>query len=110
MAGLKTIYIYTEDIYPGMKYMRDDQDRLDLIGQILHTGYGIKIHKHSQTPAHQNTVISPFTESIRGRANNTPLTMQILRNAGSMTGMQQLKAANDLLEEYDIYLEKAEWE
>jgi len=27
-----------------------------------------------------------------------------------MTGMQQLKAANDLLEEYDIYLEKAEWE
>ena len=107
MAGLKTILIYTEDIVPGVMLMRDKLNRLDLIGQILHTGYGIKIHEGIPTPAHQNTIIHPFTEGIRGRANNTPLTMNLLKNAQKMTGLQQLNAANDLLEEYDIYLEKA---
>jgi len=62
MAGLKTIYIYTEDIYPGMKYMRDNQDRLDLIGQILYSGYGIKIHN---TVKHRHTKTQLFPPSQR---------------------------------------------
>lgn len=107
MAGLKTIPIYTEDIVPGTKYMLDKKKRLDLIGQILTTGFGIKIHEGIETPAHQNTVIHPFTRGIRGRANNTPLTMQILKNAATLSGKQQLEAANVLLEPYDIYLEQA---
>lgn len=108
MAGLKTILIYTEDIIQGTKYMLDKEGRLDLMGQILFTGYKIKIHEQTVSPAHQNLVIHPFTEGIRGRANNTPLTMTLLRNAQRLSPRKQLEAANDLLEQYDIYLEEAE--
>ena len=85
--------------------MLDKEGRLDLMGQILFTGYKIKVHAQIPTPAHQNIILSPFTEGIRGRANNTPLTMTILRNAQRLTPRKQVDVANDLLEQYDIYLE-----
>lgn len=106
MPGLKTILIHTEDIIPGAKKMIDSQGRYDLLAQILYTGYNIKIHDHSTSPADQQTLISPFTTSVRGKVHCTPLCLKILRNA-SLSAKQQLDEANDLLEPYDIYLERA---
>lgn len=104
--GCKTILICTEDIIPNVKMMKDKADRLDLIGQILHTGYGVKIQDHSESPAHQGTVVHPFSVKIRDRAHNTDLTLKILKNAERLSGRKQLDAANELLDEYDIYLER----
>lgn len=105
MAGLKTIPIYTSDILPGATKMLDKEGRLDLMGQILFSGYNIKVHEHSTSPADQGTSLYPFSVRVRGRAHNTELTLKILRNAANLSAKKQVEAANDLLEEYDIYLE-----
>lgn len=106
MAGLTTILIATEDIIKGIPTMMDKIGRLDLLGQILFTGYGIRIDSKSRTPAELGEfTIAPFTFSIRGTIQNSSLTLALLRNASTMSGKQQLEAANELLEEHDIYLE-----
>ena len=107
MPGLKTILIYTEDIIPGTRWMLDNKGRLDLLGQILFTGYGIKVHEHIESPAHQGTTLHPFTVRVRKRVHNTELTIKLLKNADTLSGKKQLEVANELLEEHDIYLEKA---
>lgn len=104
MAGLKTITIYTSDIIKGTPKMTDKLGRLDLLGQIL-SAYKIKVHPHSTSPADQNTCLPPFSVIARGEVHNTELTIQLLRNAEILTGKQQVEAANDLLENHDIYLE-----
>lgn len=105
MAGLRTILIDASQIKCAPKWMRDTNNNYDLMGQIL-KGLGISVHKHTETPAHQNTVAFPFTEAVRGRSNNTPLTMRILANSVERTPRKQIELANDLLEDYDIYLEE----
>jgi hypothetical protein len=107
MAGLRTILIHTSDIIPGTKKMKDKLGRLDLLGQILFTGYKVRIIEHSTSPADQGTVIHPFSVYVRGRAHNTELTLKLLRNAETLSGRKQVEEANKLLEEYDIYLELA---
>ena len=107
MAGLKTIPIYVEDIVQGAPKMKDSLGRLDLLGQILMTGYEVKIHSHSETPASQSTVIHPFSVKVRGRVHCTELCLKILRNASSLPPRKQVEEANKLLEPYDIYLEEA---
>ena len=72
------IVIYTDDIHTGCKYMMDNSNRLDLLGQILFTGYNIKIHHHMESPAEQQDLIHPFTTLRRNRCYNTPLTLQLL--------------------------------
>lgn len=106
MAGLKTIPIYTADIIKGTRWMKDNQGRLDLLGQILFTGYGIKIHTHVESPAHQGVILHPFTVRARNRIHNTELTIKLLQNADILSGRKQLEVANVLLEELDIYLER----
>ena len=100
------ILIIPEDIQQRTKFMRDSQDRLDLLGQILTTGFEIKVHKHAVSPADQGTLLAPFTVYVRGRTHNTPLTLQLLRNADHYTPKKQIEQANILLEEHDIYLEE----
>ena len=104
MPGLKTILICTEDIIAGADKMQDKLGRLDLIGQILKTGYKIRIEPEARTPACQGTLVHPFTFCIRGRVQNSDITIKILKNA-NLSGIRQLELANDLLEEYDLYLE-----
>ena len=104
MAGTKTILIYAEDIIPGINKMRDKkgpEGRLDLMGQILVTGYGVKVHDNAESPAQQNTAIHPFSRMIRGRANNTELTQTILMNADRLSGKKQVEIANILLDKYE---------
>ncbi len=107
MAGLKTILIYPEDIIPNCPFMLDSEERLDLLGQILHTGYSVNVFEKTASPACNDTVINPFSIMYRGKAFNTPLTLKILANARTMSGHTQITAANVLLEEHDIYLEIA---
>jgi hypothetical protein len=104
--GLKTILICTTDIKPGMKWMLDKHGRMDLLGQILLTGYSIKVQPLIESPAHQGTLLHPFTVFARNRIHNTALTIQLLKNGEYLSGYKQLLAANILLEEYDIYLEQ----
>lgn len=106
MPGCKTITIVTEDIVPKASKMLDKLGRMDLLGQILHTGYGIDVHSHHITPACTNHCVHPFTSRIRNICYNTELTLTLLRNA-KYTGLKQLELANELLEEHDIILEQA---
>jgi hypothetical protein len=105
--ALKTILIYTEDIKPGMKWMLDKQGRMDLLGQILYTGYGIKVHPMIESPAHQGTLLTPFTVVARNRVHNTALTIALLKNGEILSGIKQVEQANILLDEHCIVLEKA---
>jgi len=104
--GMKTIFICTADIKPGMKWMLDKQGRMCLLGQILLTGYNIKVQTFCESPAHQGTLLHPFTVQARNRIHNTELTIRMLKNGESLSGLKQLQLANDLLEEHDIYLEQ----
>jgi hypothetical protein len=107
---MKTILIVTEDIIPGTKYMKDSHGRLDLLGQILFTGYGIKIHNQIETPAHQGTSIHPFTVTARERVHNTELTLRLLQNAEILSGRRQVEEANKLfiMRDVPITLERVE--
>ena len=100
------IPIYTEDIVPGTIYMKDKAGRLDLLGQILSTGYHLYVHEKRESPSEENYAIHPFTVMYREKAYNTTLTLKILSNA-SLPGKKQLELANVLLDEFDILLEKA---
>ena len=104
--GCKTILICTTDIKPGMKWMLDKHGRMCLLGQILYTGFNIKVHPMIESPAHQGTLLHPFTVQARNRIHNTELTIQLLKNGEKYSGLKQLEAANILLDEYDIYLEQ----
>ena|SRR6056297_1148828 len=103
---LRTILICTEDIVPGTRWMLDKKGRMCLLGQILFTGYQIKVHSNIESPAHQGTLLHPFTVKARSRIHNTELTIQLLKNGEKYSGLKQLNLANDLLEDYSIYLEK----
>jgi len=103
----KCIPIYTEDIRSTQDYMNNRDGSYDLLGQILTTGYGIKVHRQAETPANQGTLIHPFTVKARNRIHNTELCIQILLNSQLMDGRRQLEEANKLLDEYDILLEEA---
>ena len=110
---MKVIPIVTEDIIKGTRYMRDKFDRLDLLGQILFTGYQLKIiNKNTQydnppkTPADLKISLHPFTKQIRGSYVNTPLTLQLLENAELYGGSQQLEEANKLLAPFSIQLQR----
>lgn len=90
-----------------MLVIKNGIHRMDLIGQILHIGYGIKIEEKTRTPACQDTILSPFSRKIRGIATNTDLTYSLI-SLENYKGPQQIREANRLLAPYSIVLEPFE--
>jgi len=101
---MKDIIIYTDDIIPNAKYMNDDKGRLDLLGQLLFTGYGINIPYKTRTPQDLNRAIKDFVICVRGYCYcNTPLTLSLLAIT-SLPGKRQLGEANKILNPKSINL------
>ena len=105
---MKLIPIHTCDILRNSPYLHDTQGRLDLLGQIILTGYNIPVPMKTRTPAELDTTIYPFTTMIRQYSRcNTALTLDLLANIG-LSGKQQLKEANKLLLKFQIQLEEVD--
>jgi len=101
---MKNINIYPEDIIPNSKYMCDSSGRLDLLGQILFTGYGIPIPFKTRTPSDLECAIRNFVVCIRGyKYCDTALSLSLLA-LDSSPGNKQIEAANKLLFPYGIQL------
>ena len=100
---MKEIPIYIEDILPSQKKLQDSKGRLDLLGQILKSGYNISIDLKAKTPACQETLLYPFTCLIRGVVCNTQLTMDLLSST-TLSPTKQVNKANKLLLHYQIKL------
>lgn len=103
---MKVIPIYTEDLNPKAKFMKDSLGRLDLMGQILYTGYQIVIEDKMATPACQEILLPPFTRTLRNVYQNTQVTQMILTNAKFLNGIRQIEEANILLQPDNIELVK----
>ena len=101
---MKIINIYIQDIIPNAKYMCDADGRCDLLGQLLTTGYGIRLPPKTRTPQELNTAIQHFVIIIRGYVYAlTPLALQLLANA-SLPPRKQITLANELLKSVNIQL------
>lgn len=101
---MKEITIYTEDIIPNCKYMCDELGRLDLLGQLLFTGYNIRIPYKTRTPQDLEKSIKNFVVCIRGFCySNTPITLSLLA-LYSLPGKKQVAEANKLLNSIGINL------
>lgn len=101
---MKTILIYPEDIIPSTRYMHDSEGRYDLLGQILYTGYGVKIPPKTRTPQDLQEMINLFVVKVRGYTYTmTPLCQQLLA-LSSLPGKKQVEEANKLLAPYKIRL------
>ena len=90
------IDIYLSDIKPNPRYMRTEDDRLDILGQILLSYYEIMVPIRSKLPSELKKQIPPFTMKARGTILDTPLTMQIICNM-SKQPREQVRLANELL-------------
>lgn len=105
LGSTRTIKIYSADITTNAKYMHDPNGKHDLLGQILYTGYSIRIPVKTRTPQELKKAIFPFTKLYRGYEYcNTPLTLAIL-DLNSLPGKRQVVDANILLQPHNIYLE-----
>jgi hypothetical protein len=101
---MQTITIYTQDIISNAKYICDAEGRCDLLGQILVTGYNIRVAPKTRTPACLQTGIRNFVSLYRGYVYcNTPLTLALLDNAYLPPG-KQVAEANKLLNPLGINL------
>jgi hypothetical protein len=101
---MKDILIYTEDILPKAKYMNDLEGRHDLLGQLLFTGFGIRIPAKTRTPQDLDKSIRHFVVCVRGYCYcNTPLTLSLLELT-PLPGKRQVAEANKLLNPIGINL------
>jgi hypothetical protein len=101
---MKRITIYPQDIMPGAKYICDAEGRCDLVGQILASGYDIRIPPKTRTPQELQRAILNFTTIVRQYTYAmTPLCLQLLANS-TLSPRKQIEAANKLLVKYDIEL------
>lgn len=102
---MKLIPIYTCDIARSAAYMHDTEGRMDLLGQILFTGFNIPVPMKTRSPSELDHTVHPFTTVIRTYVRcNTSLTMQMLANIG-LSPKQQIDEANKLLAPYNIQLQ-----
>jgi hypothetical protein len=101
---MRRIVIYPQDIMPGAKYICDAEGRCDLVGQILASGYGIRIPPKTRTPQELQRAILHFTTIVRQYTfAMTPLCLQLLSNS-TLSPRKQIEAANKLLAKHDIEL------
>lgn len=101
---MRTILIYPQDIIPGTRYLHDPDGRMDLLGQILYTGFGVKIPKKTRTPQDLQESINLFVVKYRGYTYTmTPLCQRLL-GLSSLPGKKQVEEANKLLEPHKIRL------
>lgn len=101
---MRNITIYHQDIIPNAKYMCDAEGRCDLLGQILTTGYAMRIPPKTRTPQCLQTSINNFVVCIRQYVySNTPLTQKLLSNS-NLSPRKQIEEANRLLNPVGINL------
>lgn len=106
-SNSRTIAIYTADITTNAKYMHDPNGKHDLLGQILYTGYNLRIPPKTRTPQELKKAIFPFTKLYRQYEYcNTALTLALL-DLTSLPGKRQLVEANILLQPFGIILSDA---
>lgn len=107
---MKNILIYTQDLIPNTLYMHDKYGRMDLLGQLLFTGYKISIPVNTRTPQDLEKAINHFVVCHRQRSySNTQLTLTLL-SLSSLPGKRQVTEANKVLLPFSINLLIAELE
>ena len=101
---MKTINIYPQDIIPNAKYMHDAEGRMDLLGQIFYTGYGIRVPMKTRTPQDLDSPIHPFTRVYRRYCVTLTPMCQALLDVSPLPGKKQVAEANPILLPYNIQL------
>lgn len=96
------INIYLPDLMSNKTHLCDNENRHDLLGQILYS-LGETVIPKQKLPSDLLKSIPPFTCSCRGKIVDTAITLQLVNNS-TLSPRKQVELGNQLLKHSNIIL------